>query len=90
MSDGLALTDVPADVIMHTPIRNRCKCLTCGDVVESAGPLAACSCSATMADGGPSLYRRAWTRGSPKPFRDVNDFEGVNPYRVVLDARKTA
>ena len=89
-ADERPLAGVPGAVILGAPLRNRARCLACGEVVESHGELAACACGATICDGGASLYRRAWTlrANGARPFTDLNDSDGVNPYPVVLAARR--
>jgi len=81
---------VPGAVIRGAPLRNRARCLACGEVVESRAGVAACACGATVCDGGAALYRRAWTprANGARPFTDLNDSEGVNPYPIVLAARR--
>jgi len=70
--------------IRNVPIRNRCRCLVCGDVIESryGHDFVRCGCSATAADGGRAYVRRVFTRladGRPS-YVDIDDADGENPY----------
>jgi len=72
------------DPIRTAPIRNRCRCRGCGDVIESRHRhhYVRCGCGATAADSGQAYVRRAFTRladGRPS-YVDVDDADGENPY----------
>jgi len=74
------------DPIRNLPIRNRCRCRVCGDVIESRYGhdfvRCGCGCGATAADGGRAYVRRVFTRladGRPS-YVDIDDADGENPY----------
>ena len=50
--------------------RNRAKCLTCGDVVESkhVHDFVTCKCGAISVDGGNEYHRRLWPGGKKDEF----------------------
>lgn len=59
---------------MKKIIRNRAKCLLCGDIVESVSvhDYRECSCGAMAVDGGKNYLRRM---GNPSQIEDLSEFE---------------
>lgn len=59
---------------MRKIIRNRAKCLLCGDIVESVSvhDYRECSCGAMAVDGGKSYLRRM---GNPSQIEELDEFE---------------
>ena len=59
---------------MKKIIRNRAKCLLCGDIVESVSvhDYRECSCGAMAVDGGKNYLRRM---GNPSQIEELDEFE---------------
>jgi len=77
------------DPIRCVPIRNRCQCLLCGDVLESRHrhDFVWCRCGATAADGGRDYVRRVFCNlpdGRPS-FVDLDNADGENPYHSAVE-----
>jgi DNA-directed RNA polymerase subunit N (RpoN/RPB10) len=53
-------------------MRNRIKCLKCGDIIESKyrWNMVWCSCKAVAVDGGQDYFRRV---GNPEDYEELND-----------------
>ena len=60
--------------VMKTIIRNRAKCLLCGDIIESHDrhDFVTCSCGSLSVDGGRYYIRRA--------FVNVDDYEELSEF----------
>ena len=58
-----------AALYANNKIRNRVRCLKCGDIIESTSryDYVTCSCKAVSVDGGPHYMRRIFT--------NINDWE---------------
>lgn len=62
---------------MKEIIRNRAKCLMCGDIIESTyrNDFRSCSCGNLHVDGGKDYIRRGFRNGK-ESFQNMNEFKG--------------
>lgn len=62
---------------MQIIVRNRARCLKCGETIESTytHDYKTCSCGNLSVDGGTDYIRRSY-RADPDSFEDLSEFKG--------------
>ena len=62
-------------------IRNRAKCLRCGDIIESTNrwDFVTCSCGSLSVDGGRDYLKRC---GNPENCEELSEYAPLPPPRV--------
>ena len=65
---------------MQRILRNRIKCNTCGDIIESTytHDFVSCSCGRVSVDGGKDYLRRCF-KESQEDYTDLSEFNSLTP-----------
>ena len=61
-------------------LRNRAKCLRCGDIIESRNrhEFVTCKCGALSVDGGHDYIRRVFSQGiEDKDYEELTEYGGA-------------